>query len=98
MSYFIFREMETFKDSEAIASQVYKHEDDDIFNALRAAESQLYQTMASAIANDNVKSVTCDIVNEKGDMVKFDSWAAKEEEPEPVPPEPGPDDEPEENA
>ena len=78
MAYFIFREMETFKDSESIASQVYKHEDDDIFVALRAAESQLHQTMGSAIANDNVKAVTCDIINEKGDMVKFDSWAASD--------------------
>ena len=65
---YIFREMETFKDSEAIASQVYTH------NTLKSAESQLHQTMGSAIANENVRMVVCEIINERGDIHKYDVW------------------------
>lgn len=82
---YIFREMETFKDSEAIASQVYKHDTGDDIQDLRSAEAQLHQTMASALVNDNVKMVCCDIISSNGVVVRFESDVKVDATPSPEP-------------
>lgn len=77
MSYF-FREMETFKDSEAIASQVYRHD------TLKSAEAQYHQTLASALVNDNIEMVVCEVLSPNGTLSKMESYVDRVV-PEPTP-------------
>lgn len=44
------------------------------YNTLDEAKSALYSTMASSMANDNIKSVLCEIINDIGGVVKTEMW------------------------
>lgn len=44
------------------------------YNTLDEAKSALYSTMASSMANDNIKSVLCEIINDIGGVVKHERW------------------------
>lgn len=70
---YILREMETFTNSDQIAIQTYKHDTGDMQKDLRLAESQLHQIMASALINDEVKMVVCDIIAPSGMCARYES-------------------------
>ena len=80
---YIFREMETFKNSDQIASQVYKHDTGNDEDDLRLAESQLFATMSSALVNNDVKMVVCDIVAPNGSVTRVESNVKPDPTPEP---------------
>ena len=44
-------------------------------NTLDEATMQLHQTLASAMANENVSSCLCEIINEKGAVQRHEYWA-----------------------
>lgn len=79
---YILREMETFTNSDSIAIQTYKHDTGDTQQDLRLAESQLHQIMTSALLNNEVKMVVCDIIAPSGMCTRYES-DVKPDEPTP---------------
>ena len=60
--------IQKFEDSTPTAPALFAYETMD------AAKSALFSTMFSAMANDNIKSVMCEIINDRGGVLKHEIW------------------------
>ena len=67
--------IQAFEDGSPTAKALFEYETMD------AAKSALFSTMASSMANENIKSVLCEIINDRGGVLKYEIW---ERNPEPV--------------
>lgn len=65
-----------FIDGSPTAKAIFEHENQD------TATSTLYSTMASSMANENILSVVCLIMNESGSTIKYERWERPKEETE----------------
>lgn len=54
--------------NEGVAKAIWDRETLDL------ATMQLHQTLASAMANENVQSCLCMVINSKGDTQRYDYW------------------------
>lgn len=68
--------IQTFEDETPTAKALFDYPDMD------AAKAALFSTMASSMANDNIKTVVCEIINDRGGVLKHERW---EREPEEAP-------------
>lgn len=68
--------IQTFVDGSATAKALFDYPDID------SAKAALFSTMASSMANANIASVMCEIINEAGGVLKHERW---EREPEEAP-------------
>lgn len=78
---YILQEMETFTNSDAIAIQAHRCDDE------RSATMLLHQIMGSAMANSEVDMCVCEIITPNGGLARIDA------EVRPLPPEPDNDEE-----
>jgi hypothetical protein len=60
--------IQTFEDGSPTAKALFEYETMD------AAKSALFSTMFSSMANDNIKSVMCEIINDRGGVLKHEIW------------------------
>ena len=60
--------IQTFMDETPSAKAIYEYEDKD------TATSTLFSTMASSMANNNISTVVCLILNEYGSAIKYERW------------------------
>ena len=60
--------IQTFEDATPTAKALFEYETMD------AAKSALFSTMASSMANENIASVMCEIINEAGGVLKHERW------------------------
>ena len=52
------------------------------YNTENEAKAVLFSTMASSMANENIKQVICMVLNEVGATTKYERWNRIEEEVE----------------
>ena len=60
--------IQTFEDETPAAKALFDYPDMD------AAKAALFSTMASSMANENIKTVMCEIINEAGSVLKHERW------------------------
>ena len=67
--------IQNFEDASPSAKTIFEYDSKD------TATITLFSTMASSMANENIKSVICLIMNEYGSTIKYERW---ERNPVPV--------------
>ena len=60
--------IQNFVDASPSAKAIFEYSDKD------TATSTLFSTMASSMANNNISSVVCLIMNEYGSTIKYERW------------------------
>lgn len=68
--------IQIFEDETPAAKALFDYPDMD------AAKAALFSTMASSMANDNIKTVVCEIINDRGSVLKYEYWERPTEDPE----------------
>lgn len=70
--------IQNFEDATPSAKAIFEYDSKD------TATSTLFSTMASSMANENIKSVICLIMNEYGSTIKYERWERSPETTEEV--------------
>lgn len=65
--------IQNFVDASPSAKTIFEYDSKD------TATSTLFSTMASSMANENIKSVICLIMNEYGSTIKYERWTRSPE-------------------
>lgn len=68
--------IQTFRDATPTAKALFDYADMD------SAKAALFSTMASSMANENIASVMCEIINDRGGVLKHEIWERPTEDPE----------------
>lgn len=70
--------IQRFMDGSAEARSIFSYNTED------DARAVFFSTMASSIANQNMKQVICMILNDVGSTTKYERWERSLEESEPI--------------
>lgn len=60
--------IQKFRDETPTAKALFEYSD------MKDAKAALFSTMASSMANDNIATVMCEIINESGGVLKHEFW------------------------
>lgn len=68
--------IQCFEDETPTAKAIFE------YDSLDAAKAALFSNMASSMANTNIKSVVCAVLDEYATTVKYERWERPTEDPE----------------